>query len=346
MSGKLYGLTACAVLVAASILSSWLFFHVEFWHQHLSEDAVSDHVYISEDERNGDMIALDKSDYHLNEYLFRNLAGELFPCAPVTFYMEKDGGLIQFQQSAEECVRGECEYAILISRANTPAANVSALDSNEPVITFTDYNYLDSSNRTSRIAEAGGRDADSIRLAVSRFEKSLYSYDYDSRLYGYRPRINTLCFADYFLLYELAYPGNCIENNALLYYDKNEKYCICTGSFPDSGRYREKTDYHNLTASAWFSMLLKSRYFTESVIREYRFQRKHLFSEEYLFSYAEDAADFLAASGQADPEALEQQKDELCGYLRQRLEWLDDNIESLREFSALSAVKDYRNTPY
>ena len=93
-------------------------------------------------------------------------------------------------------------------------------------------------------------------------------------------------------------------------------------------------------------MLLKSRAFTGDVIREYRYQRKHFFSEEYLFRYAEEACAYLAQYSAVDGEALTNQKEQLCTYLRQRLAWLDDNIDSLREFSALSAVKQERNTPY
>lgn len=344
MSGKLLGLMACVILFVSAILASWYSSDRSFWHQHRNEYAVND--YVPESEESGKMIRLDKNDYRLNEYLFRNLAGDLLPSAPVTFYLQKGDSVFQFQQSQEESVRDDSKYAVLVSHEDRAGSSGSQTDGQKRIKTFTDYNLLDSSNRTKSVVIDGDRESNLIRLDISRFEKSLYSYDYDSRLFGYRPQINVLCFVDYFLLYELAYSGNSTEYAALFYYDNNGKYCICSGGFPESGSRDREDDYHNLTSSAWFSMLLKSQDFTENVIREYRYQRDHLFSEEYLIGYLEGLSDFLARSELVDRNELKRQKDDLCGYLRHRLKWLDNNIESLREFSALSAVKEYRNTPY
>lgn len=60
----------------------------------------------------------------------------------------------------------------------------------------------------------------------------------------------------------------------------------------------------------------------------------------------EETSAFLARYSAVDGETLNDQKEQLCAYLHQRLAWLDENMDSLREFSALSAVKLERNTPY
>lgn len=344
MNGKLAGLMACVVLILSAILATWFTVDRNFPHQHLLGDPLDDPDLVSADI--GEKVLLDKSDYHLNEYLFRNLAGELLLCAPVTFYTQENGELFLFRQSQEDCVRSECKYAIQISPKDAAGSYGTEQNDSDRIITFADYNYLDTSERKSVIVIDGFREKEDIRLDISRFEKSLYSYDYDSWLYGYKEKINILCFINYFLLYELAYPGNCRENTALLYYDSNGRYSICTGDFPGSGYYGGKTDYHNLISSVWFTMLLKSPAFTENMIDEYRYHREHLFSEAYLVSYLEELSAFLSQSELIDKESLNRQKEALCGYLHDRLQWLDNNIGSLREFSALSAVKEYRNTPY
>ena len=345
MSGKLSGLTAFAALVLCSILLSWLAADRNFRHQHLGDFAPSEINAVMEADSAGEKIPLEKNDYLLNEYLFRNLAGELLPCAPETFYIEEDGKLYQFRQSQRECALPVCEYAVEVHRRGPSDPTVPETAA-EQIITFVDYTYADPAGRSIRSVIHGGRTDEEIGQEISRFEKSLYSYDYDSRLYGYKPQLNVLCFVNYFLLYELAYPGSCRENTSLLLFDKDGKFSICTGAFPGSGRYNGDPEYHNLISSAWFFMLLKSRAFTGDVIREYRYQRKHFFSEEYLFRYAEEACAYLVQYSAVDGEALTNQKEQLCTYLRQRLAWLDDNIDSLREFSALSAVKQERNTPY
>lgn len=193
--------------------------------------------------------------------------------------MEEDGKLFQFRQSQRECVRALCEYAVEIrpGEAGDTASETVA----EEIITFVDYTYSDPVGRSSRVVIHGGRTDEEIRQEISRFEKSLYSYD--SRLYGYKPQLNILCFVDYFLLYELAYPGNCRENTALLYFDGDGKFSISTGTFPGSGKYSGDAEYHILLSSAWFAMLLKSRAFTRDVIREYRYQREHFFQRS-IFS--------------------------------------------------------------
>lgn len=344
-SGKLTGLMACAALILCAVFLSWSAAGRDFRHQHLSDAEPPETAAIAENDPTGKIIPLDGSDCLLNEYLFRNLAGELLPFAPETFYTEENGKLFQYQQSQRECARPVCEYAVQVRHRDSPDAP-AGLAADKEIITFVDYTYADVIGRQNRIVLRGGRTDEAIRREISRFEKSLYSYDYDSRLYGYKPQLNALCFVDYFLLYELAYPGNCRENTALLCFDRDGKFDICTGAFPGSGRYNGEAEYHNLISSPWFAMLLKSRAFTGDVIREYRYQREHFFSEEYLFRYVEELCAFLAQYATVDAEALNCQKEQLCAYLQQRLAWLDDNIDSLREFSALSAVKHERNTPY
>lgn len=346
MSGKLIGLACGIILLLAAVLASWLTVDRGFPHQHQTENSVSDNVTFAENVNEVMTIRLYEKDYQLNEYLFRNLAGEMLPVAPVTYYGMAGDDAVLFLQGQRECILPKCEYAVMVSHDDNAEEQDLYFEERDSIVTFADYCYLDATDRKSHVVIRGNSTNEDIRREISGFEKSLYSYDYDSGRFGYKSQINVHCFVNYFLLYELAYPGNRIENTAMLYRDNNGKYCLCTSDFPESGRYMGDDDYHNLLSSVWFSMLLKSRDFTENVIREYEYQRNHCFSEEYLTGYVEDTASFLAQSGIVNDEELFRQKEELCDYLRRRLEWLDKNMISLKEFSALSAVKEYRNMPY
>ena len=63
--------------------------------------------------------------------------------------------------------------------------------------------------------------ADAIEQELSDFEKTLYSFDYDSELYGYKTWIDVDSFVDYFILNELTcnydagtFPPTCTRTSA------------------------------------------------------------------------------------------------------------------------------------
>ena len=111
-------------------------------------------------------------------------------------------------------------------------------------------------------------------------------------------------------------------------------------------------------------MLLKDERFTQRVIDRYRQLRRTVLSEEYLLSYVDDVAAYLGPAiernfavwgytfrpeyGLLEPAqrnldsygaALAQMKD----FLRRRGDWLDQNIELLRQYSHPSAVKKFQH---
>ena len=96
-------------------------------------------------------------------------------------------------------------------------------------------------------------------------------------------------------------------------------------------------------------MLIKDEDFTERIIQRYHSLRKGLLSEESLYRYIDETLDFIApalAKGLLVPvsrnlDSRSAAEGQLKGYLRNRGEWLDENIETLRQYSASSRVKQY-----
>lgn len=208
--------------------------------------------------------------------------------------------------------------------------------------------------------------ARAISQDFSDFEKSLYSYDYDSRKYGYESSIDTRSFIDYFLINELTcnydagwfstYIGKDTSGRMHLYLWDMNSSC---------DNFQEKSmDRRNfvLQDMLWFHMLMKDEKFTEAIIARYRDLRKTYFDPDYLCGYIDDTAAYLGEAADRNyerwasvfsldeplltpadrelhsyEEAISQMKD----FLRERIQWMDENIDSLRQYSAESKVKKF-----
>ena len=102
------------------------------------------------------------------------------------------------------------------------------------------------------------------------------------------------------------------------------------------------------------------------MIDRYYVLREKWFSDEYLDQYIDSVEEYLGPAVARDrarweslyeeghgmlkdesrntytyPEAVDQIKT----YLHRRLEWMDENIESIRQYSVESKVKKYTETP-
>ena len=108
-------------------------------------------------------------------------------------------------------------------------------------------------------------------------------------------------------------------------------------------------------------MMVKDEYFIERVIRRYRELRESWLNEKYLLRYIDEVEEYLGPAIERNferwedslrndtllapaernvhshQEAVRQLKD----FIRQRGRWMDENIESLRQYSAESRVKKY-----
>ena len=206
-----------------------------------------------------------------------------------------------------------------------------------------------------------------IKTDFSAFEKALYSYDYNSRKYGYANYIDVDSFIDYFLLNEFTANYDAGSYSTYLYKDTGGKLKMCVWDFNNScDNYQERSmmqvQHFEMQNKLWFTMLTKDEDFTDRLIERYRQLRKTCLSEEYLLNYIDEVIDYLGpaidrnyekwgyAYGEGSTllqpaernlhsyeEAIVQLKD----FILARGRWMDENIEALKQYSADSKVKQY-----
>lgn len=217
--------------------------------------------------------------------------------------------------------------------------------------------YPGKSNITDEMKEA-------IRLDFSSFEKALYSYDYASGEYGYRKYIDVQSFVDYFIFNEFSLNFDAGIRSTYVYKGTDNKLHMCVWDFNNIfGNYFYPVNHHLdflLTDRPWFSMLLKDEAFVECVIDRYRSLRKTILSDEYLTTYVCDVVDYLGpAIGRNyerwgysfeneydlktprhdNPRSYEEAIEDLIESMMEEGAWMDQNIEALRQYCAVSSVK-------
>jgi hypothetical protein len=205
-----------------------------------------------------------------------------------------------------------------------------------------------------------------IELEFSAFEKALYSYAYDSGDYGYTQWIDTPSFVDYYVLNEFVCNIDAGRLSTYIYKDTSGKYKICVWDFNNAcDNYMDtRARLHDFDTQnrLIYHMLCRDEDFTEAVITRYKELRLSVLSEEYLMNYIDRTVAYLgpaidrnyekwAYSFQAEHNLLKGEDREICSYdeaisqlkefLIARGNWMDQNIDALRELSAESAVKKY-----
>lgn len=213
-----------------------------------------------------------------------------------------------------------------------------------------------------------------IRRELNQFEKSLYSYDYDTGNYGYWNYIDVDSFIDYFLVNELSLNVDSGKLSTYFYRDLGGKLTIgplwdYNNSFNDYIE-NDLSNYNGfaLMRSPLFFMLLKDERFVERTIDRYKELRKGALSDETLISTIDSAAAYLEPARNRnylvwgysfDPELVTANEklspdernpknyDEALAQLKEtlleRTAWLDVNIEHLRQYCHESAVKRYNH---
>ena len=122
------------------------------------------------------------------------------------------------------------------------------------------------------------------------------------------------------------------------------------------------TNEFRLNTLLWFQMLFKDDEFTDRVIQRYAELRKTVFSEEYLFGFIDDTLKYLGDAvdrnygrwgytfgkeynllipNERNPRNHEESIKQLKSFLTKRLAFMDENIGSLKQYSAESKTKKY-----
>ena len=322
---------------------------------------------------------LDKS--LIRNYMWYNIAGEMMEYAPNVRFCELviDGsyqGLYLMTESITKGYDGSRLTMEVEKKGSTFSGYVLRVNDIYPfentTSVITDYgNYTNVTRMPVKVVYPGTINQTeemrrAIELEFSAFEKALYSYDYDSEDYGYTQRIDTASFVDYFLLNEFTCNYDAVELSTYIYKDISEKYKICVWDYNNAcDNYMEApVNPHDFDIQnrLLYHMLCRDEDFTEAIIARYKELRRGVLSEEYLMNYIDQTVAYLGPaiernfdkwgySFQPEHSLLEGEGREICSYdeaisqlkdfLIERGNWMDQNIDAVREFSAESAVKKY-----
>lgn len=315
----------------------------------------------------------------MRNYMWYNLSGQIMEWAPdvrfceVFLNNEYQGVYVMTEQISA----GEGRIEVTKYDGTAGASSYIACVDRESV---NDVEYLDNFTfytRRSRsrveIKYPGAKKinpeiTDYISRDFSKFEKSLYSYDYDSKRYGYQNDIDADSFVDYFLINEITQNTDAGLYSTYFYKDVGGKLKMCVWDFNNCcDNYMEgQTPMAGffMQDRPWFFMLMKDEGFTEKIISRYKELRGGIFSDEYIKSYIEDTKHYLGTaiernykvwgySFEPGYDLLLKEDRKINSYeeavrqyetrLTSRLGWLDKHIDDIRFYSHESKNKKYNH---
>ena len=212
-----------------------------------------------------------------------------------------------------------------------------------------------------------------IENDISRFEKAVFSYDYDDTKLGYRKYIDVDSFVDYFLINEFGLNYDAVGLSTYLYKDIRGKLKLCVWDFNssfDNYEYSVVTPETFLLQSAmWYQYLFKDEAFVDEVVDRYGELRQKYFNEEYLNTYIEETIDYLGPAiarnnkkwgyvfqkeykggaydflipAERNPRSYEEAVEQLKDCIHERIEHMDANVDRLYLLSHDSMNKPYNH---
>lgn len=315
----------------------------------------------------------------IRNYMWYNIAGEIMDYAPNVRFCEVmlNGEYRGVYVLAETITAGEngarlnltvdeknnnySGYALRLDRGNDNELKNLNSFSKYTLRTknIIDIVYPGTSLLTPELTE-------SIRQDFSSFEKMLYSYDFDNPGAGYEDYIDVESFIDFFLINEFTCNYDAGWLSTYIYKDMTGKFRMCIWDFNSAcDNYQDSyiiPNHLEMQHCLWYVMLIKDEDFTDRIIKRYKQLRKTYFSEEYLNGYIDDCIEYLGdaiernfsvwgytfkeehdvlkpaeRNARSYDEAVKQLKD----FLRIRTAWLDENIETVKQYSKESKVKKF-----
>ena len=316
----------------------------------------------------------------IRNYICYNLAGDIMGYAPNVRFCELilNGEYQGLYLLTETITAGKMGARLELSvnkKDNSFSGYLLRLDrgSNtelKNINNFTSYTYKTDSK--VNIVYPGNANltafiASEICEDFSDFEKALYSYDYDSEDFGYENYIDVNSFIDYFLINEFTSNYDAGSKSTYMYKGIDGKFHMCVWDFNNAfDNYQEnETSYRvfYLQDGLWYDMLFKDEEFVEKVISRYYELEKQYLNEEYMNSYIDSVIEYLGPAidrnfekwghtflpewddrlydYQRNIHSYDEAVSQLKDYTKNRCEWMNENIDSLRQYSAESKVKNY-----
>lgn len=314
----------------------------------------------------------------IRNYMWYNIAGEMMEYAPNVRFCEAfiDGeyqGVYLITETITAGKNGSRLDLEVDRKDNTYSGYLLRMDreakSEEQAIdSFTRYTYLNSHGIEVRYPGPGNITPElqrSITKDFSDFEKAIYSYDFDDEEYGYRSLIDVDSFVDYFIINEITCNIDAGKYSTYIYKDIDGKYKMCVWDFNNCcDNYQQESTYtedYNVQNCIWFEFITKDDYINKRIIKRYKELRKGILSDEYLESYINDTIEYLGPAIDRnfdkwgytfDSNELLKPVDrnihsyydavnELRSALENRAHSMDENIESILQYSADSKIKKY-----
>ena len=303
----------------------------------------------------------------IRNYVWYNVAGEVMDYAPNVRFCEAfiNGEYMGLYLMVESVTAGDNDSRLQLSinrKNNTFTGYCLRVDdgSNEikDLNTFSMYTYqtegvVDSvypgtSNLTPEMKAR-------IQKDFSAFERILYSGDYNDPRYGYEAYIDVDSFVDYFILNEFSSNYDAGARSSYIYKEVGGPYKLCVWDFNSAlDNYQEQAvdpEMFLLQNRVWFNALIQDGRFTERVIQRYRELRETYLSEEYLNRYIDETIAYLGDAidrnnerwdkdfsydllrpSERNPDSYEEAVQDMKQYIHVRGEWMDENIDMLRQY--------------
>lgn len=244
----------------------------------------------------------------MRNYMWYNLAGQIMEWAPDVRYCEVflDHEYQGLYVMAEQISMGEgrIEMTKYDGKSNISSyivcADRESVNDVQYLDNFTSYalringklevKYPGASRITPELTEYISRD-------FSRFEKALYSFDYDTARYGYQNYIDVDSFVDYFIINEVTQNTDAGLYSTYFYKDVSGKLKMCVWDFNNccDNYIEDQTPMAGffMQNRPWYFMLCKDEAFMEKVITRYHQLRKGILSEEAVESYIAGVQSYL-----------------------------------------------------
>lgn len=318
----------------------------------------------------------------LRNYLWYHISNQIMDSAPDSRFCELfvDGKYMGVYVMVESPSRGDksrmqinkydgkSDYTSYIVRYDRISKNAE-----DNLNNFTRYTYNTSNILSALDVVYPGKEKINdklkryITIDINKFEKALYSYDYNSKKHGYRNYINVNSFVDYFIINEFTQNNDAGRYSTYLYKDVGGKLSLYVWDFNNANNlYEEETSLESfqMQGKTWYHMLMKDQDFTDEIIKRYKYLRKNYLNEEYLLNYIDEITEYLGDAIERnysvwgytfdrqdeffldngrDAENYDEALTELKHHIINRGRFLDKNIETIKQFSAESKVKKYNH---
>ena len=319
---------------------------------------------------------LDKS--LIRNYMWYNIAGEIMDYAPnVRFCEVVLNGEYQGLYLMVESINSSGEARLKLSEPEENAAQVSyvlRLDrgSSNPlknIQTFSQYAYRTVQAMDivyPRTGELTEERIDYISKDFSDFEKSLYSYDYDTGQYKWQNWADADSFIDYFLINEFTCNYDAGSLSTYIYKDVRGKYKLCIWDFNSAcDNYQESQttpQRFEMQHTIWYFMMSKDEDFVEPLIARYHNLRETYFSDAYLEDYIDETVAYLGPAiernfevwgytleedliepAERNPRSHEEAVQQIKDFCRERGAWMDAHIETLLQYCHESKIKRFNH---